>query len=186
MSSSSSMYASELLVIEGVERREMNWSQRKWHLLPPHVDEPEVVFLDGSSIYWQATEHPILVTSLQSLNCMLAAPKGSSKILIKEMLSISLDTVHLPQVDLSSPNSWILETHNPSQSERSGFQSIQISWVPLAYSLKSVPCLTHSESSLTQNALTFSLIPLVVLSPSDLKVYKPGSQSFSQPSLDEA
>ncbi|XP_004648206.1 forkhead box protein M1 isoform X2 [Octodon degus] len=185
---------SEMLVIKRRERREMSRSRRKQHLLPPSVDEPELVFSEGPSSSGQAAEPPVLEESTEPA-LQLGCPQqegGPFKTPIKEMLPISSTPSKslLPQ----TLESWRLTP--PAKVRGLDFSPVQPpqgTFGPLPDSLglmdlsttplKSIPLFDSPRELLNSEPFDLASDPFSSSCPSDLEVPKPGSPEPQVPSL---
>lgn len=185
---------SEMLVIKRRERREMSRSRRKQHLLPPCVDEPELVFSEGPSTSRQAAEPPVLTESTEPAP-QHGCPQeegGPFKTPIKEMLPISSTPSKslLPQ----TPETWRLTP--PAKVRGLDFSPVQTSqgtFGPLPDSLglmdlsttplKSIPLFDSPRELLNSEPFDLASDLFGSSCPSDLEVPKPGSPEPQAPSL---
>ncbi|XP_021103713.1 forkhead box protein M1 isoform X2 [Heterocephalus glaber] len=186
---------SEMLVIKRRERREISRSRRKQHLLPPCVDEPELVFSEGPSTSGQAVEHPVCLLAesaepAPSLNCP-QEEGGPFKTPIKEMLPIS----STPSKSLvpKTPESWRLTPakvrgldFSPVQTPQGTFGTLpdslglmDVSTMPL----QSIPLFDSPRELLNSEPFDLAADPFSSSCPSDLEVPKLGSPEPQVPSL---
>ncbi|XP_010609852.1 forkhead box protein M1 isoform X1 [Fukomys damarensis] len=187
---------SEMLVIKRKERREMSRSRRKQHLLPPCVDEPELVFSESPSTSGQALEHPVcLLAESAEPAPQLGCPQqegGPFKTPIKEMLPISSTPSKslLPQ----TPEPWRLTPpakvrgldFSPVQTPQGTFGPlpdtlglVDMSTTPL----KSIPLFDSPRELLNSEPFDLAPDPFSSSCPSDLEVPKLGSAEPQVPSL---
>ncbi|KAM6161879.1 forkhead box protein M1 isoform 18-T18 [Erethizon dorsatum] len=185
---------SEMLVIKRRERREMSRSRRKQHLLPPCVDEPELVFSEGPSTSQRAAEPPVL-TECREPAPQLGCPQeegGPFKTPIKEMLPISSTPSKslLPQ----TPESWrVTPPPKVRGLDFSPVQTPQGTFGPLPDSLglmdlsttplKSIPLFDSPRELLNSDPFDLASNPFSSSCPSDLEVPKAGSPEPQIPSL---
>ncbi|EHA99826.1 Forkhead box protein M1 [Heterocephalus glaber] len=186
---------SEMLVIKRRERREISRSRRKQHLLPPCVDEPELVFSEGPSTSGQAVEHPVCLLAesaepAPSLNCP-QEEGGPFKTPIKEMLPIS----STPSKSLlpKTPESWRLTPAKVRGLDFSPVQTPQGTFGPLPDSLglmdvstmplQSIPLFDSPRELLNSEPFDLAADPFSSSCPSDLEVPKLGSPEPQVPSL---
>ncbi|XP_036920628.1 forkhead box protein M1 isoform X2 [Sturnira hondurensis] len=177
---------SEMLVIKRRERREMSRSRRKQHLLPPCVDEPELLFSEAPGTSRRATE-----LALPSESSVPASQFGYSqeeggpfKTPIKETLPIS--STPSKSVLPLTPESWRLTP--PAKVEGLDFSPVrtpQGAFGPLpdslgltdlsATPLKSIPLFDSPRELLNSEPFDLNSGPFSNCSPSDREVPKPGS-----------
>ncbi|XP_024412783.2 forkhead box protein M1 isoform X1 [Desmodus rotundus] len=177
---------SEMLVIKRRERREMSRSRRKQHLLPPCVDEPELLFSEAPGTSRQATG-----LALPSESSVPASQFGYSqeeggpfKTPIKETLPIS--STPSKSVLPLTPESWRLTP--PAKVEGLDFSPVrtpQGAFGPLPDSLgltdlsttplKSIPLFDSPRELLNSEPFDLNSGPFSSCSPSDMEVPKPGS-----------
>nr|KAF6452368.1 forkhead box M1 [Molossus molossus] len=176
---------SEMLVIKRRERREMSRSRRKQHLLPPCVDEPELLFSEGPGTSRRAPE--LALPSEPSA----PAPQfgysqeegGPFKTPIKETLPIS--STPSKSVLPVTPESWRLTP--PAKVGGLDFSPVrtpQGTFGPLPDSLaltdlnttplKSIPLFDSPQELLNSEPFDLNCDPFNSGSPSDIEVPKPG------------
>nr|XP_039317506.1 forkhead box protein M1 isoform X3 [Saimiri boliviensis boliviensis] len=177
---------SEMLAIKHRERREMSRSRRKQHLMPPCVDEPELLFSEGPSTSRWAAELPFPADSSEPTS-QLSYPQeegGPFKTPIKETMPIS--STPSKSVLPRTPESWRLTpparvgglNFSPVQTPQGAFGPlpdplglIDLSTTPL----KSVPTFESPQRLLSSEPLDLASDPFGNSSPSDMEVPKPGS-----------
>ncbi|XP_054382640.1 forkhead box protein M1 isoform X5 [Pongo abelii] len=177
---------SEMLVIQHRERRERSRSRRKQHLLPPCVDEPELLFSEGPSTSRWAAELPFPADSSEPASQLSYSQEegGPFKTPIKETLPIS--STPSKSVLPRTPESWRLTP--PAKVGGLDFSPVQtpqgapgplpdplglmdLSTTPL----KSVPPFESPQRLLSSEPLDLTSVPFGNSSPSDIEVPKPGS-----------
>ncbi|XP_078194573.1 forkhead box protein M1 isoform X7 [Callithrix jacchus] len=177
---------SEMLAIKHRERREMSRSRRKQHLMPPCVDEPELLFSEGPSTSRWATELPFPADSSEPAS-QLSYPQGEGgpfKTPIKETMPIS--STPSKSVLPRTPESWMLTpparvgglNFSPVQTPQGTFGPLpdplglmDLSTTPL----KSIPPFESPQRLLSSEPLDLASDPFGNSSPSDMEVPKPGS-----------
>nr|XP_035111349.2 forkhead box protein M1 isoform X6 [Callithrix jacchus] len=177
---------SEMLAIKHRERREMSRSRRKQHLMPPCVDEPELLFSEGPSTSRWATELPFPADSSEPAS-QLSYPQeegGPFKTPIKETMPIS--STPSKSVLPRTPESWMLTpparvgglNFSPVQTPQGTFGPLpdplglmDLSTTPL----KSIPPFESPQRLLSSEPLDLASDPFGNSSPSDMEVPKPGS-----------
>ncbi|XP_037600788.1 forkhead box protein M1 [Cebus imitator] len=177
---------SEMLAIKHRERREMSRSRRKQHLMPPCVDEPELLFSEGPSPSRWATELPFPADSSEPAS-QLSYPQeegGPFKTPIKETMPIS--STRSKSVLPRTPESWRLMP--PARVEGLNFSPVQTpqgTFGPLpdplglmdlsTTPLKTIPTFESPQRLLSSEPLDLASDPFGNSSPSDMEVPKPGS-----------
>ncbi|XP_007965427.1 forkhead box protein M1 isoform X1 [Chlorocebus sabaeus] len=177
---------SEMLVIQHRERRERSRSRRKQHLLPPCVDEPELLFSEGSSTSRWAAELPFRADSSEPAPQLSYSQEegGPFKTPIKETLPIS--STPSKSVLPRTPESWRLTPpakvggldFSPVQTPQgaSGPLPDPLGLMDLSTTpLKSVPPFESPQRLLSSEPLDLASVPFGNSSPSDIEVPKPGS-----------
>ncbi|XP_032110372.1 forkhead box protein M1 isoform X6 [Sapajus apella] len=177
---------SEMLAIKHRERREMSRSRRKQHLMPPCVDEPELLFSEGPSTSRWAAELPFPADSSEPAS-QLSYPQeegGPFKTPIKETMPIS--STPCKSVLPRTPESWRLMpparvgglNFSPVQTPQGTFGPLpdplglmDLSTTPM----KSVPTFESPQRLLSSEPLDLASDPFGNSSPSDMEVPKPGS-----------
>ncbi|NP_001400863.1 forkhead box protein M1 isoform 15 [Homo sapiens] len=177
---------SEMLVIQHRERRERSRSRRKQHLLPPCVDEPELLFSEGPSTSRWAAELPFPADSSDPASQLSYSQEvgGPFKTPIKETLPIS--STPSKSVLPRTPESWRLTP--PAKVGGLDFSPVQTSQGasdplpdPLGLMdlsttpLQSAPPLESPQRLLSSEPLDLISVPFGNSSPSDIDVPKPGS-----------
>ncbi|XP_062050795.1 forkhead box protein M1 isoform X2 [Lepus europaeus] len=179
---------SEMLVIKRRERREMSRSRRKQHLLPPCVDEPELLFSEGPST-WRRAELPFLAESSEPASQEEAGP---FKTPIKETLPIS--STPSKSVLPRTPESWRLTPPaRVGELEFSPVRTPQGAFGPLPDSLglmelsttplKSVPLFDSPRELLNSEPFDLAADPFGHSPRSEMEAPKPGSPELQVPSL---
>uniref|UniRef100_A0A8C3WS60 Forkhead box protein M1 n=1 Tax=Catagonus wagneri TaxID=51154 RepID=A0A8C3WS60_9CETA len=177
---------SDMLVIKRRERREMSRSRRKQHLLPPCLDEPELLFSEGPGASRPATDlAPPAVSARPASQLSCSQEEGGPfKTPVKEMLPIS-STPSKPVLP-TTPDSWRLTP--PAQDGGLDFSPVRtpqgalgplpdtleltdLSTTPL----KSVPLFDSPRELLNSEPFGLTSDPFGSCSPSDTEVPKPGS-----------
>lgn len=177
---------SEMLVIKRRERREMSRSRRKQHLLPPCVDEPELLFSEGPGTLRRATEFALPSESSAPL-AQLGYSQGEGgpfKTPIKETLPIS--STPSKSVLPMTPESWRLTP--PAKVGGLDFSPVQTPQGPFGplpdslgltdlntTPLKSIPLFDSPRELLNSEPFDLTSDPFGGCSPSDMEVPKPGS-----------
>ncbi|XP_042103582.1 forkhead box protein M1 isoform X2 [Ovis aries] len=172
---------SDLLVIKRREGREMSRSRRKQHLVPPRLDEPELLLSEGLGAPQPALAGPPQPT------CQLGCPPedgGPFKTPIKEMLPTSSTPSKsaLP----TTPESWRLTPpakvggldFSPVRTPQGAFGPLpdSLELVDLsATPLKSVPLFDSPRELLNSEPFDLATDPFSSCPPSDMEVPKPGS-----------
>uniref|UniRef100_A0A2K6M9Q4 Forkhead box protein M1 n=1 Tax=Rhinopithecus bieti TaxID=61621 RepID=A0A2K6M9Q4_RHIBE len=176
---------SEMLVIQHRERRERSRSRRKQHLLPPCVDEPELLFSEGPSTSRWAAELPFPADSEPASQPSYSQEEGGPfKTPVKETLPIS--STPSKSVLPRTPESWRLTP--PAKVGGLDFSPVQIPQGtsgplpdPLGLMdlsttpLKSVPRFESPQRLLSSEPLDLASVPFGNSPPSDIEVPKPGS-----------
>ncbi|XP_058415035.1 forkhead box protein M1 isoform X2 [Diceros bicornis minor] len=176
---------SEMLVIKRRERREMSRSRRKQHLLPPCLDEPELLFSEGPGTSRQAPELTFPAESSESASQLGYSQEegGPFKTPRKETLPIS--STPSKSVLPVTPESWRLTP--PAKGEGLDFSPVrtpQSAFGPLPDSLgltdlsttplKSIPLFDSPRELLNSEPFDLTSDPFRSCSPSDMEVPKPG------------
>ncbi|XP_032015199.1 forkhead box protein M1 isoform X1 [Hylobates moloch] len=177
---------SEMLVIQHRERRERSRSRRKQHLLPPCVDEPELLFSEGPSTSRWAAELPFPADSSEPASQLSYSQEegGPFKTPIKETLPVS--STPSKSVLPRTPESWRLTPpakvggldFSPVQTPQgaSGPLPDPLGLMDLSTTpLKSVPPFESPQRLLSAEPLDLTSVPFGNSSPSDIEVPKPGS-----------
>lgn len=177
---------SEMLVIKRRERREMSRSRRKQHLLPPCVDEPELVFSEDPGTSRRAPELalPSEPSAPASQLGYSQGEGGPFKTPIKEMLPIS--STPSKSVPHLTPESWRLTppakigglNFSPVRTPQGPFGPLpdslgltDLSTTPL----KNIPLFDSPRELLNSEPFDLTSDPFSSCSPSDMEVPKPGS-----------
>lgn len=172
---------SDLLVIKRRERREMSRSRRKQHLLPPCLDEPELLFSEGPGTSRRAT-----AGSLRPASQLGSSQEegGPFKTPIKEMLPIS-STPSKSALPVT-PESWRLTPpakvggldFSPVRTPQGAFgplpDSLELADLS-ATPLKSVPLFDSPRELLNSEPFDITADPFSGCPSSDMEVPKPGS-----------
>ncbi|KAM7115031.1 forkhead box protein M1 isoform 1-T1 [Molossus nigricans] len=176
---------SEMLVIKRRERREMSRSRRKQHLLPPCVDEPELLFSEAPGTSRRAPELalPSEPSAPASQFGYSQEEGGPFKTPIKETLPIS--STPSKSVLPVTPESWRLTP--PAKVGGLDFSPVrtpQGTFGPLPDSLaltdlnttplKSIPLFDSPQELLNSEPFDLNCDPFNSGSPSDMEVPKPG------------
>uniref|UniRef100_G1QRG0 Fork-head domain-containing protein n=1 Tax=Nomascus leucogenys TaxID=61853 RepID=G1QRG0_NOMLE len=182
---------SEMLVIQHRERRERSRSRRKQHLLPPCVDEPELLFSEGPSTSRWAAELPFPADSSEPASQLSYSQEegGPFKTPIKETLPVS--STPSKSVLPRTPESWRLTPpakvggldFSPVQTPQgaSGPLPDPLGLMDLSTTpLKSVPPFESPQRLLSAEPLDLTSVPFGNSSPSDIEVPKPG---FPEPQV---
>ncbi|XP_055213562.1 forkhead box protein M1 isoform X9 [Gorilla gorilla gorilla] len=177
---------SEMLVIQHRERRERSRSRRKQHLLPPCVDEQELLFSEGPSTSRWAAELPFPADSSEPASQLSYSQEvgGPFKTPIKETLPIS--STPSKSVLPRTPESWRLTPpakvgvldFSPVQTPQgaSGPLPDPLGLMDLSTTpLQSAPHLESPQKLLSSEPLDLISVPFGNSSPSDTDVPKPGS-----------
>ncbi|XP_045637220.1 forkhead box protein M1 isoform X4 [Ursus americanus] len=179
---------SEMLVIKRREGREMSRSRRKQHLLPPCLDEPELLFSEGPGTSQRATELPLPAESSEPASQLGYSQEegGPFKTPIKETLPIS--STPSKSVLPVTPESWRLTPpakvggldFSPVQPPQAAFGPLPDSLGLTDFSttpLKSIPLFDSPRELLNSEPfdLTSDPDPFSTSSPSDMEVPKPDS-----------
>ncbi|XP_054518980.1 forkhead box protein M1 isoform X5 [Pan troglodytes] len=177
---------SEMLVIQHRERRERSRSRRKQHLLPPCVDEPELLFSEGPSTSCWAAELPFPADSSEPASQLSYSQEvgGPFKTPIKETLPIS--STPSKSVLPRTPESWRLTPpakvggldFSPVQTPQGASDPLPDSLGLMDLSttpLQSAPPLESPQKLLSSEPLDLISVPFGNSSPSDIDVPKPGS-----------
>ncbi|PNI36137.1 FOXM1 isoform 2 [Pan troglodytes] len=176
---------SEMLVIQHRERRERSRSRRKQHLLPPCVDEPELLFSEGPSTSCWAAELPFPADSSEPASQLSYSQEvgGPFKTPIKETLPIS--STPSKSVLPRTPESWRLTPpakvggldFSPVQTPQGASDPLPDSLGLMDLSttpLQSAPPLESPQKLLSSEPLDLISVPFGNSSPSDIDVPKPG------------
>lgn len=172
---------SDLLVIKRREGREMSRSRRKQHLVPPRLEEPELLLSEGPGAPQPALAGPPQPT------CQPGSPPedgGPFKTPIKEMLPTSSTPSKsaLP----TTPESWRLTPpakvggldFSPVRTPQGAFGplpgSLELADLS-ATPLKSVPLFDSPRELLNSEPFDLATDPFGSCLPSDMEVPKPGS-----------
>ncbi|XP_059882012.1 forkhead box protein M1 [Delphinus delphis] len=172
---------SDLLVIKRRERREMSRSRRKQHLLPPCLDEPELLFSEGPGTSRRAT-----AGSSQPASQLGSSQEegGPFKTPIKEMLPIS-STPSKSALPVT-PESWRLTPpakvggldFSPVRTPQGAFgplpDSLELADLS-ATPLKSVPLFDSPRELLNSEPFDITADPFSGCPSSDMEVPKPSS-----------
>ncbi|KAB0394602.1 hypothetical protein E2I00_010952 [Balaenoptera physalus] len=187
--SSPARCVSDLLVIKRRERREMSRSRRKQHLLPPCLDEPELLFSEGPGASQQATAGSSRPASQLGSS---QEEGGPFKTPIKEMLPIS-STPSKSALPVT-PEPWRLTPpakvggldFSPVRTPQGAFGPLpdslelaDLSTTPL----KSVPLFDSPRELLNSEPFDITADPFSGCPPSDTEVPKPGSSEPQVASL---
>ncbi|XP_045727136.1 forkhead box protein M1 isoform X2 [Mirounga angustirostris] len=177
---------SEMLVIKRREGREMSRSRRKQHLLPPCLDEPELLFSEGPGASQQATELPLPTESSETASQLGYSQEegGPFKTPIKETLPIS--STPSKSVLPVTPESWRLTPpakvggldFSPVQPPQAAFGPLPDSLGLTDFSttpLKSIPLFDSPRELLNSEPFDLTSDPFSTSSPSDMEVPKPQS-----------
>ncbi|TKC47715.1 hypothetical protein EI555_016405 [Monodon monoceros] len=175
---------SDLLVIKRRERRERSRSRRKQHLLPPCLDEPELLFSEGPGTSRRAT-----AGSSQPASQLGSSQEegGPFKTPIKEMLPIS-STPSKSALPVT-PESWRLTPpakvgeldFSPVRTPQGAFgplpDSLELADLS-ATPLKSVPLFDSPRELLSSEPFDITADPFSGCPSSDMEVPKPGSSEL--------
>uniref|UniRef100_A0A8C6BMR4 Forkhead box protein M1 n=1 Tax=Monodon monoceros TaxID=40151 RepID=A0A8C6BMR4_MONMO len=175
---------SDLLVIKRRERRERSRSRRKQHLLPPCLDEPELLFSEGPGTSRRAT-----AGSSQPASQLGSSQEegGPFKTPIKEMLPIS-STPSKSALPVT-PESWRLTPpakvgeldFSPVRTPQGAFgplpDSLELADLS-ATPLKSVPLFDSPRELLNSEPFDITADPFSGCPSSDMEVPKPGSSEL--------
>ncbi|XP_004412007.1 PREDICTED: forkhead box protein M1 isoform X1 [Odobenus rosmarus divergens] len=177
---------SEMLVIKRREGREMSRSRRKQHLLPPCLDEPELLFSEGPGASQRATELPLPAEPSEPASQLGYSQEegGPFKTPIKETLPIS--STPSKSVLPVTPESWRLTPpakvggldFSPVQPPQAAFGPLPDSLGPTDFSttpLKSIPLFDSPRELLNSEPFDLTSDPFSTSSPSDMEVPKPHS-----------
>ncbi|XP_008141954.2 forkhead box protein M1 isoform X3 [Eptesicus fuscus] len=185
---------SEMLVIKRREGREMSRSRRKQHLLPPCVDEPELLFSEAPG-----TSRPATELTLPSEPSVPAAQLGYSqeeggpfKTPIKETLPIS--STPSKSVLPLSPESWRLTPpakvggleFSPVRTPEGAFGPLPDSLGLTDFSttpLKSIPLFDSPQELLNSEPFDLNSDPFSSCSLSEMEVPKPGYPMVGEPQV---
>uniref|UniRef100_A0A8D1WQ94 Fork-head domain-containing protein n=1 Tax=Sus scrofa TaxID=9823 RepID=A0A8D1WQ94_PIG len=177
---------SDMLVIKRRERREMSRSRRKQHLLPPCLDEPELLFAEGPGPSRPATDLALPAVSTRPASQLSCSQEegGPFKTPVKETLPIS--STPSKSVLPMSPESWRLTP--PAKVGGLDFSPVRtpqgaLGPLPDALELtdlgttpmKSVPLFDSPRELLNSEPFDLTSDPFSSCSPSDMEVPKPGS-----------
>uniref|UniRef100_A0A8B9XGK6 Forkhead box protein M1 n=1 Tax=Bos mutus grunniens TaxID=30521 RepID=A0A8B9XGK6_BOSMU len=172
---------SDLLVIKRREGREMSRSRRKQHLVPPRLEEPELLLSEGPGAPQPALAGPPQPT------CQPGSPPedgGPFKTPIKEMLPTS-STPSKSALPMT-PESWRLTPpakvggldFSPVRTPQGAFGplpgSLELADLS-ATPLKSVPLFDSPRELLNSEPFDLATDPFGSCLPSDMEVPKPGS-----------
>ncbi|XP_012506508.1 PREDICTED: forkhead box protein M1 isoform X1 [Propithecus coquereli] len=185
---------SEMLVIKRRERRERSRSRRKQHLLPPCLDEPELLFSEGPNTSQPATELPFLADSSEP-GARLGHSReeeGPFKTPIKETLPIS--STPSKSVLPRTPESWKLTPpakvggldFSPVRTPHGAFGPLPDSLGLMDLSttpLKSIPLFDSPRELLNSEPFDLPSDPFGSSCPTDIEVPKPGPPEPQAPSL---
>lgn len=177
---------SEMLVIKRRERRERSRSRRKQHLLPPCVDEPELVFSEGPGTSRRASELALPSESSEPASQLgySQGEEGPFKTPIKETLPIS--STPSKSVLPLTPESWRLTPpakiggldFSPVRTPQGPFGPLHdslgltdLSTTPL----KNIPLFDSPQELLNSEPFDLPSDPFRSCSPSDMEIPKPGS-----------
>ncbi|XP_006862754.1 PREDICTED: forkhead box protein M1 isoform X3 [Chrysochloris asiatica] len=180
---------SEMLVIKRRERREKSRSRRKQHLLPPCVDEPELLFSEAPSTSRRAEELPFLAEPPEPAPQLAYSQEegGPFKTPVKEMLPIS--STPSKSVLPLTPESWRLTPpakdggldFSPVRTPQGAFGPppdslglMDLSTTPL----KSVPLFDSPREFLNSEPFDLTSGPFSSCAPSDMEAPKPGSSEL--------
>ncbi|XP_015419245.1 PREDICTED: forkhead box protein M1 isoform X4 [Myotis davidii] len=185
---------SEMLVIKRREGREMSRSRRKQHLLPPCVDEPELLFSEAPGTSKPATE-----LTLPSEPSVPASQLGYSqeeggpfKTPIKETLPVS--STPSKSVLPVSPESWRLTPpakiggldFSPVRTPEGTFGPLPDSLGLTDFSttpLKSIPLFDSPQELLNSEPFDLNSDPFSSCSPSEMEVPKPDYPMVGEPQV---
>lgn len=185
---------SEMLVIKRREGREMSRSRRKQHLLPPCVDEPELLFSEAPG-----TSRPATELTLPSEPSAPAPQLGYSqeeggpfKTPIKETLPIS--STPSKSVLPLSPESWRLTPpakvggleFSPVRTPEGTFGPLPDSLCLPDFSttpLKSIPLFDSPQELLNSEPFDLNSDPFSSCSLSEMEVPKPGYPMVGEPQV---
>ncbi|XP_019320396.2 forkhead box protein M1 isoform X3 [Panthera pardus] len=185
---------SEMLVIKRREGREMSRSRRKQHLLPPCLDEPELLFSEGPGASRRATELTLPAVSSEPTSRLGSCQEegGPFKTPIKETPPIS-STPSKSALPVT-PESWRLTPpakvggldFSPVQAPPAVFGPPPDSLGLTDFSttpLKSIPLFDSPRELLNSEPFDLTSDPFSSPSPSDMEVPKPGSPGSQVASL---
>ncbi|XP_058600022.1 forkhead box protein M1 isoform X3 [Neofelis nebulosa] len=185
---------SEMLVIKRREGREMSRSRRKQHLLPPCLDEPELLFSEGPGASQRATELTLPAVSSEPTSRLGSCQEegGPFKTPIKETPPIS-STPSKSALPVT-PESWRLTPpakvggldFSPVQAPPAAFGPPPDSLGLTDFSttpLKSIPLFDSPRELLNSEPFDLTSDPFSSPSPSDMEVPKPGSPGSQVASL---
>ncbi|XP_043417925.1 forkhead box protein M1 isoform X5 [Prionailurus bengalensis] len=185
---------SEMLVIKRREGREMSRSRRKQHLLPPCLDEPELLFSEGPGASQRATELTLPAVSSEPTSRLGSCQEegGPFKTPIKETPPIS-STPSKSALPVT-PESWRLTPpakvggldFSPVQAPQAAFGPLPDSLGLTDFSttpLKSIPLFDSPRELLNSEPFDLTSDPFSSPSPSDMEVPKPGSPGSQVASL---
>ncbi|XP_008051383.1 forkhead box protein M1 isoform X2 [Carlito syrichta] len=185
---------SEMLVIQRRERREKSRSRRKQHLLPPCLDEPELLFSEGPGPSRRAAAPPLPAGPSESASQLGYSQEegGPFKTPVKEMPPIS--STPSKSVLPRTPESWRLTPpakvggldFSPVRTPQGAFGPLpdslglgDLSTTPL----KSVPLFDSPRELLNAEPFDLTSDPFGGSPPSDVEVPKPGSPEPQGPGL---
>ncbi|KAK1340810.1 hypothetical protein QTO34_017204 [Cnephaeus nilssonii] len=185
---------SEMLVIKRREGREMSRSRRKQHLLPPCVDEPELLFSEAPGTSRPATE-PTLPGGPSVPASQLGYSQeegGPFKTPIKETLPIS--STPSKSVLPVSPESWRLTPpakvggleFSPVRTPEGTFGPLPDSLGLTDFSttpLKSIPLFDSPQELLNSEPFDLNSDPFSSCSLSEMEVPKPGYPMVGEPQV---
>lgn len=176
---------SEMLVIKRREGREMSRSRRKQHLLPPCVDEPELLFSEAPGTSRPATELPLpSEPSVPAPQLGYSQEEGGPfKTPVKETLPIS--STPSKSVLPLSPESWRLTPpakvggleFSPVRTPEGAFGPLPDSLGLPDFSttpLKSIPLFDSPQELLNPEPFDLNSDPFSSCSLSEMEVPKPG------------
>ncbi|XP_077615316.1 forkhead box protein M1 isoform X1 [Crocuta crocuta] len=176
---------SEMLVIKRREGRAMSRSRRKQHLLPPCLDEPELLFSEGPGASQRAADLTLPAASSEPTSRLGSCQEegGPFKTPIKETLPIS-STPSKSALPVT-PESWRLTPPARGGLDFSPVQAPPAPFGPLPDSLgltdlsttplKSIPLFDSPRELLNSEPFDLASDPFSSPSPSDMEVPKPGS-----------
>ncbi|XP_070263671.1 forkhead box protein M1 isoform X6 [Myotis yumanensis] len=181
---------SEMLVIKRREGREMSRSRRKQHLLPPCVDEPELLFSEAPGTSKPATE--LTLPSEPSQLGYSQEEGGPFKTPIKETLPVS--STPSKSVLPLSPESWSLTPpakiggldFSPVRTPEGTFGPLPDSLGLTDFSttpLKSIPLFDSPQELLNSEPFDLNSDPFSSCSPSEMEVPKPDYPMVGEPQV---
>ncbi|XP_054433055.1 forkhead box protein M1 isoform X2 [Pteronotus mesoamericanus] len=177
---------SEMLVIKRREKREMSRSRRKQHLLPPCVDEPELLFSEAPGTSRRATGLALpSESSVPASQCGYSQEEGGP---FKTPIKETLPTSSTPSKSVLSltPESWrLIPSAKVEGLDFSPVRTPQGAFGPLPDSLgltdlsttplKSIPLFDSPRELLNSEPFDLNSGPFSSCSPSEKEVPKPGS-----------